>query len=150
MRRSLSVLATAAVVVVAAASGASADRSPTALQGEWQQTARVTQTELVAGGMPEQFARTAPRIDKPGLRFEGGRFRVLDLASAKTIAAGSYTVRGPSVKVVFSSPASAPYARRVFWIDWQVYRDRLVFSRTPGRELTALLPWVIHPWRRIQ
>ena len=89
-RRSLCLLAATGVAALSAAAGTAADpRASSALDGRWQQTASVTPSELTARGMPPEFARAVPRLRKPALDFQAGRFRVFDLANGRTIGAGS-------------------------------------------------------------
>jgi hypothetical protein len=150
-RRSLCLLAATGVAAVAAAAGTAAEpRASSALDGRWLQTATVTAAELISRGVPPELARTGPMLRKPALDFQAGRFRVFDLANGKTVGAGAYQVHGGSVRVVFTSaPSVESIVGRVNWIDWNVYRDRLAFSQTPGREVDVLLPWLIHPWTRV-
>jgi len=153
MRYSICLLVAAVLAGVTDASGAAADRPvPSPLDGRWVQTKRVSPNELIAHGMPPEIAKNAPKLDKPGLDFQAGRFRVLDRASGKTIGSGRYAVHGTNVSVVFTSlPAAiSSLVGRVLWLDWSVYRDRLTFSEMPGRESMPLLPWKIHPWTRVR
>ena len=141
-----------AVAAVTAPSGTTAARpAQSPLDGRWRQTAAVTTQELVARGMPPKMAATAPKLEKPALDFNAGRFRVFDLASGRTIGAGRYAVTERSVRVVFTSaPSIKPLVGRVSWLRWSVYRDRLTFSAMPGRDGSALLPWKVHPWTRVR
>jgi hypothetical protein len=110
--------------------------------------------ELIAHGMPPKIAATAPYLKKPALDFEAGHFRVLDLASGKTIGAGSYTARDEGIRLVFTSvqsvdPTVKAIVGRAWWLRWSVYRDRLTFSKMPGRDGSALIVWTIQPWTHI-
>jgi hypothetical protein len=106
--------------------------------------------------MAPALAKAAPKLQKPSLEFDVGRFRVVDLASSKTIGTGRYVVDDKSIRVVFLSvyPSAPPSVKsivgRTWWLRWSVYRDRLTFSELPGREGAALLPWRIHPFTRIK
>jgi hypothetical protein len=155
MKRSTRLLALTAVVAVTAVFQTTAARpAQSLLDGRWLQTHLVSSQELVARGMRPRIAAAAPKVEKPAIDFQAGRFRVFDLASDKTIGAGRYAVRDDSVRVVFTSVQSAnsivkAIVGRAWWLRWSVYRDRLAFSNLPGRDGSALLPWTIHPWTRV-
>jgi hypothetical protein len=157
MRRSTCLLVLMAVAAVTAPSGTTAvppAQSP--IDGLWQQTLTGTRQELIqeliARGMAPKIAATAPKLEKPALEFRAGRFRVLDLASGKTIGAGRYAVNDKSIRVVFTSalPSFESIVGRAWWLTWSVYRDRLTFSEMTGRDGSALLVWRIRPWTRVR
>jgi hypothetical protein len=157
MKRSTCLLVLMAVAAVTAPSGTTAVRlAQSPIDGLWQQTLIETRQELIqeliARGMPPKIAATAPKLEKPALEFQAGRFRVLDLASGKTIGAGRYAVHGKNVMVVFTSavPSVQSIVGRASWLTWSVYRDRLTFSEMTGRDGAALLVWRIRPWTRVR
>jgi TRAP-type C4-dicarboxylate transport system substrate-binding protein len=115
------------------------------LEGRWKQT--FTRDDLIAMGVPEKLARTAPAIVNAIAVFANGRYTAI--ANGRVVVRGKYTVSGDVMSLVFDAPVPAGYiAGNVYRHRWSVYRETLTFSRFPDSDADFVL--LISPWTRIR
>ena len=150
MARKLSlILCAAAVVLGAAAPGAalSARHEASPLDGRW--IGHATRAQLIKVGkvgvsIVNQLCGPPPAVCSPAsVTFANGRFH-LNSGRTNRNATGTYTVTGDVVRFVFATgvgidPGDVAYCR------WSVYRERLTFTRLPGRQCYG---WNSAPWVR--
>jgi len=125
-----------AAIVAGPAAGALSASSP--LDGRW--TFTWTQAQANPGG---------------GHAVPSGRFvvelrhgHVTRLQPRPVLRGGRFTTRGNLATFVFPAPAPpGAVAGRVYAMHWSIYRDRLTWSRAPGR--AAMNIFFVTPWTRI-
>jgi hypothetical protein len=74
---------------------------------------------------------------------------VIRLPPKPVLRTGRFSVRGNLASFVFPAPAPAGIiAGRMYAMRWSIYRDRLTWSKVPGRPL--LEAFLITPWVRVR
>ena len=143
-RASARLFAIAIVAAAFAAHGVGAAKSP--IDGRWK-TTKATLDELRAAGVPPRNAELlAHGPGTPALEFQDGTFRGLDLQTGKTAATGTYRLDGNLIRLVFRTGFAVELGT-TYVLGWSLYRDRLVFSRVPGR--ITLQTFTLKPWTRV-
>lgn len=74
---------------------------------------------------------------------------VIRLLPKPVLRSGRFSVRGNLASMVFPAPAPAGIIPgTTYLMRWSIYRDRLTWSRVPGRP--ALEAFLITPWVRVR
>jgi hypothetical protein len=136
-------LAAGASVLALAAAAPAFAAGP--IDGRWQGTA--TLAELVRAGVSQTTAgklcgtATGPCVPA-AVSFANGHFRFHTRAGGT--ATGTYRLEGKHIRFVFVS-GLAVKPGEVAECGWSVYRDRLTFTKLPGRPCDG---WDAAPWVR--
>jgi TRAP-type C4-dicarboxylate transport system substrate-binding protein len=119
--------------------GGSANAATTALEGRWSLT--FTRDDLVAVGVPEKSLRKdLPSVAHLIVQFASNGRYTATAAAGTVVVRGTYSVRGDVMSLVFHPPVPSGYvARHVYRLRWNIYRDRLTFSRLPGSDWDGVL-----------
>ena len=126
-------------------SGSGAASGGTALEGRWRLT--WTRKELIDVGIPAAIIpKDAPRSGTLIAEFEHGRYR--GMVDGRVMTKGTYTVEGDVLNLVYEAPTLPGYvAGQVYRHRWNVFRDRLTFSRVSGSDADRVL--LVKPLTRV-
>ena len=141
MRRAAVLVVLAALTVGAFAQGADAARSP--IDGRWRWS--YTYAELLhCCGKAVADTLAGPSLSE----FRDGQIYALDADSGRLIGLrGTYRVAGDVVSFVFSHHYPGLTPGRTYVMRFTLFRDRLTWSRVPGRPgLDAL---TVTSWTRV-
>jgi hypothetical protein len=132
--------AAAAILTVAQASARSLPISP--VDGRWKAT--ITRAALIRTGEVDQ-ASAAKLYGPYTARFAAGRFKIRNGRTGRG-AAGSFTLSGKLVRFVFAYGVGLKPGAVAVCAE-SVYRDRLTFTKAPGRPCLAFDAAV---WTRVR
>ena len=127
-------------------SGSGAASGGTALEGRWRLT-WTRKGRLIAVGIPAAIIpKDAPRSGTLIAEFEHGRYR--GTVDGPVMTKGTYTVEGDVLNLVYEAPTLPGYvAGQVYRHRWNVFRDRLTFSRVSGSDADRVL--LVKPLTRV-
>jgi hypothetical protein len=114
------------------------------LEGRWLMS--WTPQELVAIGLPPKLARNAPRRVTAVVEFADGRYR--ETVDGRTGKRGRYSLDGNVMSLVLEEAPKGYVLGHVYRQRWNVYRDRLTFTRAQGSDVDLAL--VVNPLTRLR